>query len=336
MTRSRRVPLELNFDSFLDIIANLVGILIILVVVLGAQSKEVAEKEAAQSVRNSAEIQRFEDAVNQAASARSAVNRIRTELEHFDAEIQNRQSERAVMLEMLDAAREHWEVKKSELSESQKASAQSVAQLTAAEQKLRELVGQRTSLENVDSKVEILEHLPSPMAKTVFGEEIHLRLESGRVSVVPIDALVESIRESFRRGTDGMRPGSSESTIGPIRGYVATYQVERTRATVNRGGAVSTALRMELVGMRVEPIDANPGELVEKVISDPRSILDIELAGRDPSTTTVTVWVYPDSFAEFRKIKEHLYARGIATAARPLPAGTPISGGPRGSRSAAQ
>ncbi len=336
MKGSRRVPLELNFDSFLDIIANLVGILIILVVVLGAQSKDVAEKAAADSVRNSAEVRRFEDAVNQAAAARTAVDRIRLELEHFDAEIQSRQHERNVMLEMLDAAREHWEAKKSELSEAQKQSAQTAAKLAEAEQKLRELAGQRSLLENAESEVEILEHLPSPMAKTVFGEEIHLRLEAGRVSVVPIDALVESIRESFRRGTDGLRPGSSESTVGPLRGYVATYQVERTRATVNRGGGVSTALRMELVGMRVEPIATNPGEPVDEVLKDPRSILDIELAGRDPATTTVTVWVYPDSFAEFRKLKEHLYARGIATAARPLPAGTPISGGPRGSRSAAQ
>ena len=38
--RQKRKQIELGYDSFLDIVANLVGILIILVVVLGAQSSD--------------------------------------------------------------------------------------------------------------------------------------------------------------------------------------------------------------------------------------------------------------------------------------------------------
>ena len=75
--------------------------------------------------------------------------------------------------------------------------------------------------------------------------------------------------------------------------------------------------------------------LVDQVLVDGKEI-DIELAGRVPGTTTITVWVYPDSFAAFRQLKEHLYAKGYATAARPLPHDKPITGGPGGSRSNAQ
>ena len=95
------------------------------------------------------------------------------------------------------------------------------------------------------------------------------------------------------------------------------------------------ATRIQLVGMSVEPLNEPHGQPIQQVLAN-RSELDIELAGRNPGTTSITVWVYPDSFAAFRQLKEHLYARGFATAARPLPADHLISGGPDGSRSSAQ
>ena len=60
------------------------------------------------------------------------------------------------------------------------------------------------------------------------------------------------------------------------------------------------------------------------------------IESRDPSRTVITIWTYPDSFGQFRDVKRWLFERGFACAARPLPHGQPISGSPRGSRSAAQ
>ena len=87
--------------------------------------------------------------------------------------------------------------------------------------------------------------------------------------------------------------------------------------------------------MTVEPLQEPFGQPIDSVLGQ-GSELDIEIAGRNPDMTTITVWVYPDSFAAFRGLKEHLYKRGFATAARPLPDGHQISGGPQGSRSRAQ
>lgn len=107
------------------------------------------------------------------------------------------------------------------------------------------------------------------------------------------------------------------------------------REMISRGGQLQMATRIQLTGMTVEPLQTPHGQALERVLSN-SSELDIELAGRDPNATTITVWVYPNSFAAFRKLKEHLYARGFATAARPLPLGQEITGGPQGSRSRAQ
>jgi hypothetical protein len=55
-----------------------------------------------------------------------------------------------------------------------------------------------------------------------------------------------------------------------------------------------------------------------------------------PGYHTITMWLYPDSFDAFRQIRKELYRLGYMVAARPLPPGTPISGSPDGSKSAAQ
>ena len=92
---------------------------------------------------------------------------------------------------------------------------------------------------------------------------------------------------------------------------------------------------MQLARWTLIPASGYLGEPVEAALSPGSLFLEI-LAGRRPHSTTVTIWTYPDSFAEFRRIKAELFTRGFATAGRPLPDSVPISGSPHGSRSAAQ
>lgn len=173
------------------------------------------------------------------------------------------------------------------------------------------------------------------MAKTVFGDELHFRLKDNRLSVVPIDKLLDEIRRDFERVASGSRDGRLDASVGPVRGFIARYAMDKNREMVSRGGQVGMATRIQLVGMTVQPLTEPHGQPIQKVLAE-SSELDIELAGRDPGSTTITVWVYPDSFAAFRRLKEHLYAKGFATAARPLPMDRAISGGPQGSRSNSQ
>jgi alkylhydroperoxidase family enzyme len=340
MTRRKRSVMEMGFDSFLDIVANLVGILIILVVVLGSRSREVAEAAAVESLNNSEEIAELRNAAVLADAARRDVTRLRQQASVYELEMQSRRKERSVLLDLLNAAREQWSEKKKELTSDQQDAARLAAELALQEKELRDLTGERTRLQGAEDPVIAIEHLPSPMAKTVFGEEIHMRIQGGFLSVVPIDSLVDAIREEFRRGVNGTRPGTSQSTVGPIRGWIAKYEMERSQTVTSRGGSVGPVVRMEMTGMTIVPTEEPMGTPLANVLDaanrGERSLLDIELAGRDPATTTVTVWVYPDSYREFRSLKEYLYAKGIATAARPLPTGQPISGGPQGSRSASQ
>ena len=50
----------------------------------------------------------------------------------------------------------------------------------------------------------------------------------------------------------------------------------------------------------------------------------------------MTFWVYPDSFALYRQLRDYLYDREVVVAGRPLPEGVPVSGSKRGSVSRGQ
>ena len=64
-----------------------------------------------------------------------------------------------------------------------------------------------------------------PMAKTVFGDEIHFRLKENRLSIVPIKQLLDEIKRDFERMAAGARDGQTEAAVGPIRGFVAKYRM---------------------------------------------------------------------------------------------------------------
>jgi hypothetical protein len=83
------------------------------------------------------------------------------------------------------------------------------------------------------------------------------------------------------------------------------------------------------------PVDERLGVPVVQALM-PNSELHAALSGKPPEHTTVTVWTYPDSYAEFRALKKELFELGYSTAGRPLPSGIRIGGSPRGTKSSAQ
>jgi hypothetical protein len=94
-------------------------------------------------------------------------------------------------------------------------------------------------------------------------------------------------------------------------------------------------IEIQLKRWTLIPLSSDLGERIDAALRRGSRFQSV-LSGYPPDATTVTIWVYPDSFSEFREIKKHLFQLGFATAGRPLPAGFPISGSPEGSKSAAE
>jgi hypothetical protein len=337
MSRKRHDNQLLGHDAFMDVVANLVGVLIILVVVLGGQTEtlrqRVKDRVAQAYATATAKLLVPEDQANLVVDD---IDRLHTQLAVYDRELSIRRMERGAVLAVLSEANREWENRRTTMAEG----TLRCAELAAERRELLSLIHEldlesRKTVKPLENIV-ALEHLPTPMAQTVFGEEIHLRLKEGRLAIVPLDRLVEEIKLDFQRMLNGaLREGERGGRVGPIREFTASYQVGTSRGRVSRAGQVGTAVKVELLGLVIEPVREPMGEPIAEALQE-NGQLAYEIAGRDPRRTTLTVWVYPDSFGEFRKVKEYLYLRGFATAARPLPEGVAISGSPNGSRSAAQ
>lgn len=347
MSGRRRSTLELGHDAFLDIVANLVGILIILVVILGTQTHHITEMmrteseaelktdqfETPATVASSGQLDQLGEMGMRAASAQRESLELEAKLRRYDDQLAVLGAARGQLLDLQSVAEAAWEDAQSDLDQSKVRGAKLEREIKEAESDIATLAGTKDRLANEQAPVVSIEHLPTPMAKTVFGDEIDLRLKAGRLSVVPVESLMKEIKADVQRMT--RKPGNSAATVGPIRDYVANYVIERTVGRITQNGQTGMAMTARLGAVAFEPLTESAGQPISEVLAS-RSFLDVELAGRDANATTITVWVYPDSFGELRQLKEHLYQRGFATAARPLMSGQAIIFSSTGTRSKAQ
>jgi hypothetical protein len=117
-------------------------------------------------------------------------------------------------------------------------------------------------------------------------------------------------------------------SVGPVQGFALDYVIE---------AKVDPARGQVLIRSRewvVRPVSTGNGETTEAALA-PRSRFRQVLSAVTPETT-VTLWCYPDSFQEYRTIREELHRLGVPAACRPMPEGAPIGGSTEGSKSVVQ
>jgi hypothetical protein len=205
---------------------------------------------------------------------------------------------------------------------------QLVSKLEAIEKETNAVAATR-----IESKVETIDHFPNPIAKTVFSNEIHFRLDRGRISWVPLDELVEQMKGELKLKAEKLKQATeTRETIGPIDGFRLKYELGLVPES-ETGQRNSRIVRFER--FTVHPTNLNGGELLEDALKQ-NSQFQNRLQRFEPRRTTVSVWVYPNSFEEHAKLKDWLHERGFQMASWPLSNGRPISGGPNGFRTSAQ
>jgi hypothetical protein len=85
----------------------------------------------------------------------------------------------------------------------------------------------------------------------------------------------------------------------------------------------------------VEPVQAERGEPAEAALKEGSAFRRVADA-LAPDETAVTFWVYPDSFALYRALRDHLHGRDFVVAGRPLADDMPIGASRRGTVSRGQ
>jgi hypothetical protein len=311
-------------DSFLDITTNVVGILIVLVMVVGERAKT-----APLEVPDVTPSRELVAAQTESAQLEGEVQRLTAQLSTVGEELRLRASERGQLSTLIAAIEGELAEHRAALDKQTQTRYDHQRDLAIARDQLARLDAERREAEQAAApKTVEIENHPTPIGRTVDDKEVHLQLIGGRVAVVPYEALIDRLRSSLREQVSRLGDQSElVDTLGPVEGFRLRYVIQRSDMP---GGAYFQVTYIEFV-----PVSSRLGEPVEAALAA-GSAFRRTLEMLSPNQYTVTVWTYPDSFAEFLKLKKELYTLGYSVAARPLPDGMPIGASPHGSKSSAE
>jgi hypothetical protein len=329
-------PQALNHDSFLDIVANTVGIMIVLVMLVSLRVKNAPVETDLPP-----ELQQLEEAVRQQraieAALRDDVLRLATEHERVQRDGATRAVERNMLGTLVASLEFQLAQHREQLDAHGRQQFDLRRELAQQRQRLAELQRASEQLASARPDPTVIHHHPTPLSQPVDAEEIHFQLQGGLVAYIPLEELVRQFKADVLRQVNKLRDLTELSgMVGPEGGFRLRYTMERKEIPLDlalasgRGGAFAQLKHWTLL-----PDSPQLGETVEEALAEGsafRRVLGRHLPGR----STITLWVYSDSFPVFRRLREELYQRGYRVAARPLPDGVPISGSPEGSKSAAQ
>ena len=325
-------------DSFLDIVSNIVGILIILVMVTGVRAKNY--KPENESAVTNDEIEALQDELD---SERQTADNRRLELLEFNRQIDEiealakaRDRQRMALATATEAMRRKVQQRRESLDSKSQSQFDFSRQLADARAQVAQLESAKTQIESSRPETIEVKALPTPLAKTVRGKEAHFQLRANRITWIPLEQLLEEFKQDARsKASQLLSMPEFTEIVGPFGGFRLRYTLERHQISpelamaTGAGGQYAQLRRWTLI-----PTSSTLGETVDEALA-PGSRFRRRIASLSPDTT-ITVWTYNDSFEDFRRIKEDLFASGFDTAGRPLPDGVPIGGSPEGTRSAAQ
>lgn len=349
--QSREIPF--SFDSFLDVVANVVGIIIRLILVawVGArsyssvvalqhhQTKDAPPAVAAAELKDPMQQELAKHRQELADLQKRMLEQLR-ELDDVKAGASDIDKRRAE----LDAEEEELEKSDNALDRTAGDKDRTVRTVALSLQELQQrrekLLADFQEVERIPKPRKLL-HYRTPVSRPVQADEFFFECKNGRVTFIDIASLVTEIRQEIEQKGKVLRDTwQTEEMTPPVGAFRLRYELERERSLTDGvipGGPpdARSTYRYSVTGWTVEPVGLMRGETLSQALaagSEFRQITD----RIDPQLGVVTFWVYPDSFALYRQLRDHLYERDLVVAGRPLPEGIPISSSRRGTVSRGQ
>ena len=381
MSRRRHEQSDAGSDSFLDVLANLVGILVVLVVMTALQAavgpaiSEAPEAPVDVAVDVAAEepivappeppepvvakvplIAPKPNVVFEREPAPAIPAGLREEVAAAEAALAANKRRLTTMTAAAEAAGRAADAERDRAASAAEVVqrlqtvlrqaeplAESAARAAESARLDRDLWAAKAAAAE-DKPLERLEHSALPVGRRVTGKELHFRLvgdpndpKGGLVRPVPIEALTAQLERDIPRHRRRLIDrGGYDGTVGPVSGYLMNYRIEQEPASMMGGvrGGGTRMIRFRLAGWTLKEDGDDPSASVAAALAE-GSDFRFLLATAGPGATA-TLWVAPEAFGAFRMLRAAAREAGLSVAARPLPAGVPISGSPDGTRSVAQ
>ncbi|MBI3412365.1 MAG: hypothetical protein HY040_28935 [Planctomycetes bacterium] len=341
--RPSREKLSFSFDSFLDVVTNVVGIIIKLILVtwVGARSYTAAmallEEQASPAAALTKPTPKFTDDslhadvqrnLNELEEARARLVGQLRKLEDVEQESQTAAKE----LNQLDSKRRQIDEERAVAAtllkdDDQKAR---LAHLSLDELRLRgkKLLEQIKEIEKLPAQNQVLRY-HTPVSRTVRGDELFFECRGGKITFIDLQAFLHELQAAGDNVVEELR---NRNKVERVTSQVGAF---RLRYFYEKEGALGGSFRYGITGWRVETMSDARGETLDAALaanSDFRRVAD----AIDPNQTVVTFWVYPDSFELFRRLRDFLYEREVEVAGRPLPPRAPIAASRSGTKSRGQ
>lgn len=361
MSRRRNSDdIEFGSDSFLDIVANIVGILIILIVVAGikagaapisaqkladylkthvtAAPSEAQPRAAAQSAPPSPEpivIPPSPELLKKADALKSQIAALEANAHAATGTIEQAGHDEQADEQAIADLRQALQSESAELGKDQARLADAETQLQVKKTGLLQMEVDVQKAEAVKPQVTTLTHRLTPLGRDISGKELHFRLLKGRVAFLPIEGLILRLRPLILHDRDRLiRNGIERGEIGPVCGFRMEYELRARRLSAIEELRQRQPVAFDLVKW---VMIAEPDLVTESAEEATRRDGDFVRRLRDADAdTAITFWVYPDSYDLYRQLQEFAHHENFTVAARPIPFGVPIAGSPNGSRSSGQ
>lgn len=376
MSRRPRAEQQFGSDSFLDIVCNVVGILIILMVVTGLRASRAPvllptmtvptvpvagpaaepdslpilpvfgdepEPEPVVVAAPPPEPEPEPEPIVPPPELIAEARRLRQQMLELEQSTEAAGRRSAEMERRLSELQAKLDALSKQQTAQQELLLSAKQRRAASDQELAQL---RQVLARLTSSVETeqakappskqLEHRITPIGRTVQGQEYHFRLLENRVAVVPLQRLIDRLQAQVERHKDWI--AKSRQQLGQV-GPVDGFTLHY--AVERETASLADELRM---GPGVFRISVTEWRLEADRQLETEAVTEaLEPGSRFLSALSsaedgaaMTFWVYPDSFAAYGELKAYCQRQNFLTAGRPLPKGIPIAGSPTGSKSSGQ
>ncbi len=323
-------------DSFLDVVTNIVGILILLVLMMGVRTSRAVHEgklrtEAVQSQSDYSQPS-LQKAYHSAEIAERDVRDLMRTTIQIKQEMQLREQEREFLGTLVAAAEQAVNAHRAELDGEQQRDYDMRRRLLAEQIELEKLTREQMSLLSQIPEAEEIECPPTPISKVATGKQIWVQLKDGHVAPIPVEEILELIKSDGSANAWRLKKDETfANRVGPVEGFRVNYRIRRQEVDggLVGGGTVMTAT---LVLWELFPVTSPMGEPLAEALL-PGSELMQHLLAYPPGGVTVTVFMYPDGFAEYNTLRSKLLELGYSTAANALPEGHRIGFSPHGVRS---
>ncbi len=317
-------------DSFLDVVTNIVGILIILVMVVQGRVRQIVLTAPQQASARTESLEREVESLGHKVTAtESEIEELAVQGRTLAAATVGTGEVRLHLATAVAAAKVEVDRRLRDVDAATAAAAEAAARRKELQAELERCTLEAEGLAHAPQTTHEVLAYPTPIGRTVNGAEIHFRLAEGRIAAIPLEELFELAKVQTRRHSGSIAAMASRiESVGPVQGFMLDYVIE---AKVDQARGQVLIRSREWV---VRPTGPGQGESIEEALA-PQSRFRRSLAAVTPETT-VTLWCYPDSFDAYRKIREELHRLGVPAACRPMPDDAPIGGSTEGSKSVAQ